>query len=170
MHNATETPPDTESTPDHSADQNIPHHESRKYRKRTQAAEQQLADLQRELDEKSNRLTELEQTVTSLERRSRIDEMLLDADAIDLESARLLTEIAVADMEQPDIDAAVSELKRRKPYLFRIAHRNGAAAQSPRFEQQSNADEQAAHAAAEASATGSRHDLLRYLRLRRKKS
>lgn len=166
--NETKVLSDTDPTPDHSESREN-HHEARKYRKRAQAAEQTAAELQQELDATSSRVRELEETITALERRSRIDELLLDSDAMDLESARLLTEMAVAEMEQPDVDAAVAELKRRKPYLFRTGARNGASALAPKHEERATAHSEAASAAEAATASGSRTDLLRYLRLRRKK-
>jgi hypothetical protein len=67
-------------------------------------------------------------------------------------------------MAQPDVELAVEELRRSKPYLFRRraalagampARSRGAGAQST--------DE----AAETAAASGDRRDLLNYLRLRR---
>lgn len=144
-----------------------PHVEARKYRKRAQAAEQSLAEAQQALEEKARRLDELEATVNDLERRSRVDQLLIEADAIDLDAARVLTEVAVQQMDAPDVEAAVDELRRARPYLFR----NGAAkpsAQGARIDRPSTTAQRAADAAAQASETGHRADLLRYLRLRRK--
>jgi hypothetical protein len=146
----------------------VPVAEAKKYRKRAQQAEQSLAELQDELEQKSQRVTELEQMVTDLERRSAIDQMLIEADAIDLESARLLTETAVQMMDEPDAAAAVEELRRTKPFLFR-ARAGATSAMSARIDASRGADETLDHAAAEAHATGDRNDLLRYLRLRRKR-
>jgi hypothetical protein len=153
-----------------SAQRVVPVAEAKKYRKRAQSAEQSLEDVQRELQAKSQRVMELEETIAELERRSAIDQLLIEAEAIDLEAARLLTESAVRQMDESDVAEAVAELKRAKPFLFRqrkpsasnmsarIDGANGAHAASDAIE----------HAAAEAHATGDRTDLLRYLRLRRK--
>lgn len=122
--------------------------------------------LQRELDEARSSLAEREATITQLEQRMRIDELLRDAEAIDLEAARLLTEAAVAAMDEPDIDAAVAELRSRKPRLFANTSRPRPFAQGAGEDEP---DDAAMHAAAEAHATGNRRDLLRYLRLRREK-
>lgn len=123
------------------------------------------ADLARQLDEARASVAERDATITQLERRMRIDELLREADAIDLESARLLTEAAVQAMDEPDVETAVNELRARKPMLF--------AAKQPRaFAQSANeidTDDAANQAAAEAHASGNRRDLLRYLRLRREK-
>jgi multidrug efflux pump subunit AcrA (membrane-fusion protein) len=119
------------------------------------------ADLQRQLDE-------ARATITALERRQRIDAQLAQADASDLEAARLLTEAAVAQMDDPDVELAVRDLREHRPYLF---HRRPPTAPPPPAgspEPEDGADpDPATHAAAEARATGDRRDLLRYLRLKR---
>jgi hypothetical protein len=158
------------TAPGASLDAPSPIAEARRYRKRAQAAERAAADLRLELQQKSAELAEREQTITALERRQRIDELLLEARAIDLDTARLLTELAVADMPEPDLDAAVAELRSRKPFLFR-AGRASSGALAPRSapDGAASAASPAQRAAAEAHATGRRADLLRYLRLRRRR-
>ncbi len=114
----------------------------------------------RELEAEVERLRE---QLAASERRRRIDQLLVEGEAIDVEAARLLTESALAQMDEADVDAAVEELKRRKPYLFRRRRTaSGAMAAHPRGE--APLDE----SAAEAAASGDRRDLLRYLRLRRR--
>lgn len=140
--------------------------EAKKYRKRAQAAEKTLGELQQELAAKTGRLAELEQTVADLERAGRVDQLLIEADAIDLESARLLTTMAIEQMDEPDAAEAVAELKRRKPFLFRATSRNSGA-MSARPNDSTPVREAASRAAQEASQSGNRTDLLRYLRLKR---
>lgn len=160
----------TSSSDQHDAPQRVvPVTEAKKYRKRAQQAEQSLSDLQQELEQKSQRLAELEQTVTDLERRSAIDQLLIEAEAIDLDAARLLTETAVQQMDEPDAADAVAELRRTKPFLFRTSS-NGATRMSARIDATRSENDSIDHAAAEAHATGDRTDLLRYLRLRRKRT
>lgn len=139
--------------------------EARKYRKRAQAAEQSLSELQQQMQEKTARLGELEQTVADLERKGRVDQLLVEAEAIDLESARLLTAMAIDQMDQPDADEAVAELRRRKPFLFRSQSRTSGALSAR--QETSPASSAADRAADEAHCTGNRSDLLRYLRLKR---
>ena len=143
----------------------VPVTESIRYRKRAQAAEQQLATLQSQLETLRVELDESRETITSLERRQKIDAMLAEADAIDLEAARLLTEVAVAGMDDPDIAEAVADLRRHKPYLFRRSGHVGLT-MSPRIP--NDAEGGAERAAERALNTGNRRDLLDYLRLRRK--
>ncbi|HRP62577.1 MAG TPA: hypothetical protein PK400_04730 [Phycisphaerales bacterium] len=169
MNDETNVPQDNDMTADQSEPREATHYESRKYRKRAQAAEHALHETKRELESSLARLAELEETVSALERRARVDQLLAEAEAIDLESARLLTEIAISEMEEPDVDAAVAELKRRKPALFRTKPRM-TAAQSPLPVHGAEAGARTAAIATAAEAaqtTGSRTDLLRYLRLKR---
>lgn len=108
-------------------------------------------------------LAEARAMIARLERRARIDELLADADAHDLPAARLLTEAAVESMDQPDVDLAVADLRRARPYLFRQgpAPASGMPARDA-------GEPEPDRAAARAAATGDRRDLLRYLRLRRR--
>jgi len=150
----------------HEQDKLVPVAEAIRYRKRAQSAEQQLGDLQAQLTEAQQRFEQAEQTIDSLERRQRIDALLAEADAIDIDAARLLTEAAVQTMEEPDVDEAVQDLRRHKPYLF---HPDASGAQglalAPQIEGQ---DDPLAQAAEQAQHSGDRRDLLRYLRLRRR--
>lgn len=117
-----------------------------------------LADARRELDS-------LRTALETAERRRQIERALAEADAIDLETAALLTEAAVSQMDEADINAAVGELKRRKPFLF--ARRTPrSTVMAPRAQHDARA-EHLAGAREAAASTGDRAALLRYLRLRR---
>lgn len=129
---------------------------------RARIAEARVAELE-------HALAEARETLDAVERRHRIDTALIEADAIDLDTARLLTEMAVADMPDADIAAVIAELQRDKPFLFRHAmHRRaapttaaaGASLPAP-------SPDPVRDAAHEAAATGNRRALLRYLRARR---
>lgn len=143
----------------------VPVTESIRYRRRAQAAENRLSELQAQFQQIEQDLHETRATLDQIERRRSIDEMLIDADTIDLEAARLLTEAAVAVMDEQDIHAAVDELRQRKPYLFRQHATEGRGSMSPRPRPGDNG--QLGDAAEHAATSGDRRDLLRYLRLRR---
>lgn len=147
-------------------DRLVPVAEAIRYRKRAQAAEQQLTGLQDQLDQAQQRVELAEQTIQSLERRQRIDALLAEADAIDIDAARLLTEAAVQSMDEPDVAEAVEDLRLHKPYLF---HPDSSQAEglalAPQIE---GLDDPLAQAAEQAQHSGDRRDLLRYLRLRRR--
>ncbi len=148
------------------ADKLVPVGEAIRYRKRAQTAEQQLEALHEELNATQAKLSEADQTIVGLERRQKVDALLTEADAIDLETARLLTEQAVSVMDQADIDLAVRDLRRHKPYLFRHRPMHGISAMAPSIDHQGH--DPAEQAAEQATKTGDRRDLLRYLRLRRR--
>ena len=92
--------------------------------------------------------------------------MLAEADAIDIDAARLLTEAAVQSMDEPDVTEAVEDLRRHKPFLFHpdSSEADGLAL-APMIE---GHDDPLAQAAEQAQHSGDRRDLLRYLRLRRR--
>jgi hypothetical protein len=88
---------------------------------------------------------------------------LVQADAVDLETARLLTESALAHGDTQDVPKVVAALRQSKPFLFRAKRpptgsMSATAATSP-----PTLDEAAEHA----RATGDRRSLLRYLRAKR---
>lgn len=144
-----------EPTPQRSAD----------WQQRAEAAEQELEQARTRLAELDGELTASREAITALERRQRIDALLSESDAVDLEAARLLTEAAVAQMDDPDVKLAVEDLRKHKPYLFRrtATATPATGAMAPHVDD----DPPAQQAAQRAAATGHRTDLLKYLRLRR---
>ena len=146
-------------------DKLVPVTEAIRYRKRAQAAEQQLNELNERFEQLHGELRKAQQTVTHLERRQHIDALLADADAIDLDTARLLTERAVEQMSEPDVRLAVDDLLHTKPYLFRQRHVSSSGAMAGRDHADGASAEQAAERAVN---SGDRRDLLDYLRLRRR--
>ncbi|WP_428387596.1 hypothetical protein [Mucisphaera sp.] len=108
------------------------------------------------------RLVEAEATIERLERRARIDALLAETDVVDVEAARLLTEAAVAQMDDEDLELAVEDLKKHRPYLFR--RKMVDAGIGVMGEETDGVDGAAAQ---RARASGNRRDLLAYLRLRR---
>ncbi len=113
----------------------------------------------------SAELNAAKETIRLLERRQKIDALLAQSDTIDLHAARLLTEAAVQEMDEPDLKLAIDDLRRHKPYLFRQREPGPAAmpARSTRPVPQRAAD----LAAQRAIQTGNRLDLMKYLRARR---
>lgn len=146
-------------------DKLVPVSEAIRYRKRAQTAEQQLGQINDELSALSAKLNEANQTIAGLERRQQVDALLMESDAIDLEAARLLTEQAVLTMDDPDIELAVKDLRRHKPYLFRRRRDPDDSSMAPSIHPDGH--DPAEQAAEQAAKSGDRRDLLRYLRLRR---
>lgn len=123
--------------------------------------------LQVELDGLRETLARAREALDQAERRHQIDLELLKADAVDLETARLMTDAAVAGMKDADVARAVADLRKRKPFLFRRVSTppaTGAMAPNPNGRGGAFDAESLAH---EARSTGDRRSLLRYLRARR---
>ena len=119
-----------------------------------------------QLEAQRQEIESLQKTIASLERRERLARLLRESDAIDVDAATLLTELAVAQMAEPDLEAAVAELKSARPFLFKSSRQRGSGVMSPRESDPprgATIDRAAEHAAE----SGSRRDLLRYLRLKR---
>ncbi len=166
--NRDQEPTSEASTPNpESMDKLVPVTEAIRYRKRAQAAEQQIGELNGRLEQLQTQLGEAQQTVSHLERRQHIDGLLADADTIDLEAARLLTERTIEQMDEPDVKLAIEDLRRTKPYLFRHHAAESSGAMAARDRAAAGAGVQ--QAAERAVSTGDRRDLLDYLRLRRQK-
>ncbi|MEM6333744.1 MAG: hypothetical protein AAF823_10445 [Planctomycetota bacterium] len=173
QHVSPDTEPPTQDTPSEAqattepnpepAERLVPVAEAIRYRRRAQSAEQQLSDTAQQLKQLEHDLTAARQTITDLERREAITDRLREAGAVDLDVARLLTEVAVAGMPDADVRLAVDELRRDKPYLFQPAPapRRAMGARLPE-------PDPAADAAERAEQTGDRRDLMTYLRLRRR--
>lgn len=144
--------------------------DAKRYRKRAQAAEQQLATLRAQVAQQTDALEQHEHTIAALERRTAIDEQLIADGVVDLDVARLLVKsmIQEADDTALDVVEAAAELRRSKPYLFQppTVVGTGRGAMSPRVSP--DATNQADAALAQAQETGHGADLLRYLRARRR--
>ncbi|MHC4995013.1 MAG: hypothetical protein ACYTGQ_08175 [Planctomycetota bacterium] len=141
----------------------VPVGESIRYRRRAQEAESRLREVEAECRTAREALEEAEGALASAERGREMDRLLVEAEAVDLEAARLLTEASVMAMDEEDVALAVEDLRRRKPYLFG-RRSSGGGAMAARGRAGAGEAEEAAEAA---TLSGSRCDLLRYLRLRR---
>lgn len=142
-----------------------------RWRDRAKLAEREIRELKQELESVGADLREARESLEASERRQRIERELAREEALDVEALTLLTQAALAsgDGSDDDIKSAVSELKRKKPHLFGVrdpglgAFRAGA--MSPADDRGLNTVLETARR--EASGTGDRRDLLRYLRLKR---
>ena len=113
-------------------------------------------------------LSQAHEALDASERQRAIDLALIESDAVDVETARLLTEIAVTQMDEPDVALAVSELKLRKPFLFRRGRSGGVSAMGALGPVDHAGSVNGLEEAAEAAmASGDRSSLLTYLRMRR---
>tara|TARA_R110002073_G_scaffold118918_1_gene258708 strand:+ start:630693 stop:631211 length:519 start_codon:yes stop_codon:yes gene_type:complete len=137
------------------------------WKARAEEAEEKLAVSEAQVQALEMDLASANQAVQMVERRGEIDRELTSAKAIDLETARLLTEAAIDGMDAPDVSVAVRELCDRKPFLFackRQGSHEGVAMGPVAVRGQ---DDELETMASSARSSGDRSELLRYLRVRR---
>lgn len=108
-------------------------------------------------------VAQLQQQIEGADRRRTIEKALTDNQAVDLETATLLTEAAMSGPGSPDAASAVRDLRKRKPFLFHPTSTRGSAMSGA----VSGGDHGMNQAADEARASGDRAALLRYLKMRR---
>jgi len=128
--------------------------------------EETAAGLEERIGALETQLAQAHEALDASERQRSIDLALVEADAVDVETARLLTEMAVLEMEEPDVRLAIAELRERKPFLFRRSRRGGVSAMG--IGGGAGAGDALEDAAETALATGDRASLLAYLRMRRR--
>jgi len=122
--------------------------------------ERRVAELERELGEAQARLR-------AASRRNEVERVLSDAGVVDIETARVMTENILSEMQIDDVAEAVEQLRERKPFLF--VERGGVGIASsvmsgaPRGAAAPALDE----LAESARASGDRSELIRYLQARR---
>ena len=137
------------------------------WKSKAEDAEDRIAELEARVHELEGELEAAHASCKAVERRGQIDMELTAARAIDLETARLLTEATIAEMDEPDVSIAVRELCDRKPFLFAGRQRgmSGGVSMGPALS--GSGDDELMSMARQARSSGDRSELLRYLRVRR---
>ena len=140
------------------------------WKNRAQEAEEKVEGLEARVVELEGELSSANSAVKTVERRGEIDRELVAAKAVDLETARLLTEATIGEMDSPDVAIAVRELCDRKPFLFAckkhgVHGTNAGLAMGPAAVRRG--DDELETMASSARSSGDRSELLRYLRVRR---
>lgn len=139
--------------------------EELEWKARALEAEHEVEELEKRVARLEAELAGEREAVDEAERQREIERQLREARAIDLETARLLTESAVAGMDEPDVARAVAELRKSKPYLFAPSVGAGTGVMAGHIAH--GGRNELACAAEEARSSGDRRALLRYLRLKR---
>ncbi len=137
------------------------------WKAKAEEAEEKVAQLEGRVSELESALASANESVAAVERRSQIDLELVAAKAIDLETARLLTEATIAEMDSPDVSVAVRELCERKPFLFACKKPSVHQGVSMGPAAVRHGDDELETMASKARSSGNRSELLRYLRVRR---
>jgi hypothetical protein len=124
-------------------------------------------DVRAELEQARAALADSQRTLGAIQQRREIEQALAEQGAIDLDSAVLLVEQAMAagsaDGSAGLVAGAVAALQRSKPLLFRPPAGRRTSAMAGEVSSAPVLDS----AALEARQTGDRRALMRYLRLRR---
>lgn len=137
------------------------------WKARAEEAEEEVEALRAKIAELESALSNAQESIVQVERRGEIDRELTSAKAVDLETARLLTEAVIAEMDEPDVVLAVRELCDRKPFLFGCKRHGAGGGVSLSPAPETGGEEALSSMAQSARSSGDRGELLRYLRARR---
>lgn len=153
------------------AGNDVPVSEEVIWKNRAMEAEEALSAAKERIAALEGELAQANESVKQVERRGQIDLELTAAKAVDLETARLLTEATISQMDEPDVSVAVRELCDRKPFLFagdRQGVHVGGVSMGPGYSSGvGDGSHELESIASQARSSGDRGELLRYLRVRR---
>ncbi|MEN6308978.1 MAG: hypothetical protein ABFD91_14615 [Anaerohalosphaeraceae bacterium] len=132
---------------------------------KTQAADQELCDTRRKLEETESLRQQLEQTLSQVRTEQRLRDKLTAAGVADMEAAILLAEQRLTQNKDAKPEQVIDQLKREKPYLFtpQVAPQ---AMQPTRGKKDKTGPAQAQQNTKPASAD--RRQLMQYMKTRRK--
>ncbi len=167
----TEVENETEQSLDNNA-QMMPVTEAIKYRKRAQAAERQLVEVNNELQLNQNSQRETDEQLQATRRENDLTKQLVKSGVTDLEVALLLAENLLKNSSdgQPDVSSAIESIRRQRPSLFSGPDDSIASVAGPTagvHSAGSSLQSSVSDFAQQAQRTGSRNDVCQYLRLRR---
>ncbi len=147
----------------------VPVGEAIRYRKRAQAAEQQVEKLSQELSDVQREFATVKERLDEQSRESGLVESLVKAEVNDMEVGRLLARQRMADVEGKDVEKVIEELKAERPGLFGKDFRlSGVLGPTAGVRQGAETGRAALSRLAEkAGDSRSRKDLQEYMRLRR---
>lgn len=150
----------------------VPVSESIKYRRRAQGAEKQLAELQKQLSDTEAENQKLQSSLSQLEHDSKVNQMLSQVGARDIEAVKLLVDKRMKGSEENDVSKVIDDLRKEKHFLFDNQSEQNSAkvGQVTRGVKTkvSSTDQYLNRHAKRAIATGSRDDIMQYLQARRR--
>jgi len=147
----------------------VPVSESIRYRKRAQAAEQKLAELDGQLQKSNEQSKSLAAELEELRQERKLSEGLISAGVSDVETALLVAKkrIEASDGEM-DVDSVIESLRREKGFLFGKGESSASSKRSlPVRDKTSSVRGAVEKAARNAAISGSRRDVQEYMRVRR---
>lgn len=137
------------------------------WKSRAAEAEEKLAGCEARVVELEAELASAHESVTLTQRRGEIERELTAARTVDLETACLLTEATIGEMDDPDVAIAVRELRARKPFLFQCQTQGKSGMGTMSAHASGGGGDGLGSLATNARSSGDRNELLRYLRARR---
>jgi len=150
----------------------VPVSEAIRYRKRAQAAEQQVEQLATQLAELEQEHRAMKDQVDQMKQEAELTQQLTRAGVKDLEAALLLAQRRLQDGngEKQDVPRVLEKLRQERPYLFDGCEEIDVGLTRPTasLRTQSQSGVQTLSRMAErARTTGSRKDMQEYMRIRR---
>ncbi len=147
----------------------VPVVESIRYHRRAQAAEKRSEELSAELAEAKEQISKMTGELAGIKTEQKLTRKLAEAGANDLEAAILLARTRLAGESDSEIDSAVEQVQKEKPYLFgrNTSGNMKATATAGAKDKLSSSQAVLERAAKRAAVTGDRRDLQEYLRIRR---
>jgi hypothetical protein len=149
----------------------VPVVESIRYRKRAQSAERKAEILAEKLEQANKKVSEISDEIQELRIERQLIQKLVNAGAVDLESAVIVARAKVKDESSETLDSCIDKLRKEKSFLFEPSNTvksfQKTAILRDRATQRSVALERAAN---KATNSGNSVDLQEYLRLRRELS
>lgn len=152
----------------------VPVQEAIRYRKRAQAAEQQVEMLTSQLAEQKQEQEQIQRKLSQSELNQMLIQAFTKANAVDLEAALLLARDKIGTVKDADFDVAetISAMRQERPWLFDGPAESGPSTARPTAGLRPG--DKSAHSAltrcaSQAKQSGSRRDMLEYLRMRRAK-
>lgn len=151
----------------HETEKMVPVGEAIRYRKRAQAAEQQAEQLTHQVEQLRREHMQLSERLEASRNDEELAKRLTAAGVTDVEAGVLLGRKRMGD--DGDLDAAIEQLRKDKPYLFatNVRQTNSAPKKTAGAKERPGTSPTMAQAAQQAAASGRRSDVHEYMRVRR---
>jgi hypothetical protein len=148
-------------------DKVVPVAEAIRYRKRAQAAEKELIEAQRRLQEAETQKDQFAQQLSQNRQEQTLKEKLLAAGAADTEMAMLVVKARMSKDDKAEPDKVIEQVRREKPYLFETLSTTSFTATRGAKDKSGAGQEKIKTAAAKAIKTAGRTELMEYMKARR---
>jgi hypothetical protein len=146
----------------------VPVAEAIRYRKRAQAAEKELIEAQRKLQEAETQKDQFAQQLSQTKQEQTLKEKLLAAGAVDTETAMLVIQNRLAQDDKAELDKVIEQVRLDKPHLFESLSTPTVFSSTRGTKDKSAAgQEKIKTAAVKAIKTAGRTELMEYMKARR---